>query len=262
MHAYNVMLDWEAATTFLLQGSKSPAFFVTEKPAQDEFKIAEAQAALATAKLDQVQKELRLPPSTPAKIEADLEPELPIIEQPVSEPPQPPPVAEEPKPLAAIEPPAISEAESEAMRNGSAKLSATVDPEEIERRKAIFQKRKEELAAQHRAQCREQIDLNLQKHEHPVPEPQVTVTKRLRVARHCHLRDRAVFERQFKIERRSAEDNRRKIPAAGWFLKGPSSRTCVSQCRATRRQSRRSAGIEIIESGRRFRIHMRSNRQN
>jgi outer membrane biosynthesis protein TonB len=201
MYAYNVMLDREAAGTFLLQGSNSAAFFVTEA-ARREVEIADAEASLATADLNEVERELGLPASTPATIEAALivqppepgpEPEPESVPAPGQEPtpePEPAPAPQpepEPKPaLAATAPPSISDAERAAMRRKlqqeRAALNATIDPAEVERCKAAFQKRKEELAAQRRTQCREQIDLELQKREHPVPQPEEDPMEALRRA--------------------------------------------------------------------------------
>jgi outer membrane biosynthesis protein TonB len=187
MYAYNVMLDREAAGTFLLQGSASSAFFVTEGAAMQEVKIADAEAQLATAKLNEVEQELGLPPSTPETIEADLivqpEPTPEPVPEPVPEPTPEPVAVPEPEPippsiavLSASSSPKISDAEKAAIRRKiqqeRAALNATVDPAEVERRKALFKKRKEELAATRRTQCREQIDLDLQLREHPVPEPE------------------------------------------------------------------------------------------
>jgi hypothetical protein len=53
-----------------------------------------------------------------------------------------------------------------------AALNATIDPAEVERRREVFQKRKEELAAERRTQCRQQIDENQRTRELPVPKPQ------------------------------------------------------------------------------------------
>jgi hypothetical protein len=63
-----------------------------------------------------------------------------------------------------------------------AALNATVDPAEVDRRKAEFRKRKEELAALRRSQCRDQINLDLQKRDKPVPEPEEDPMEALRRA--------------------------------------------------------------------------------
>jgi hypothetical protein len=80
----------------------------------------------------------------------------------------------------------ISDAERAAMRRKiqqeRAALNATIDPVEVERRKQLFQKRKEELAAQRRTKCREQIELDLQTREQPVPKPEENPMEALRRA--------------------------------------------------------------------------------
>jgi hypothetical protein len=96
------------------------------------------------------------------------------------------PAVQETANLAATAPVQLSEADRAAMRRKidqeRAALNSTIDPAEIERRRAIFQKRKEELASQRREQCREQIDLELSKHEQPVPQADENALDALRRA--------------------------------------------------------------------------------
>lgn len=205
MYAYNVMLDREAAATFLLEGDTDDAFFVTTDS------HTEQEAALATEHLHQVEKELGLPPTqinleiTPPPPPPPVEPPKPEIKKVEEEKPVPTPIQEQPEetqkplpppkkkvlldPLAAkpeeeAPPPVnarsilqsmpkMSEQEKNAMRRKiqqeKQNMAKTIDPEELQRRKEAFQKRKEELIATKRAKCQDDIELNLKKHEKPVP---------------------------------------------------------------------------------------------
>ena len=178
MYAYNVMLDREAASSFLLDGDRPDAFFVTEGVALQEVELANQETVVATANLNQVEKELGLPESTPSALEANVLPDKPLPPKRQKPEPLPPmeksePPKEVPQPaLSMTEVPKISPEERERMKRQlqqeREKLNATVDPAEVAKRKEAFEKRKQELVSQRREQCREDIELNLKKHEKPV----------------------------------------------------------------------------------------------
>jgi hypothetical protein len=191
MYAYNVMLDREAACSFLLHGEDPSAFFVTEAVAEDEVKLTDQQAILATAQLNEVEASLGLPPSTPNQIAQETAlPEPPVNPEPKLPAPKPraapleplAPAPSKPDPLPVPKPVAMThevqisaEQRAELQRKIQAdrqQLNASIDAAEIARRKAAFEKRKQDLVAARRTQCREEIDLNLARHETPEVEPE------------------------------------------------------------------------------------------
>lgn len=209
MYAYNVMLDREAAVSFLVEGDDENAFFVTQAVKEEEVQIQEQAAQVAKSELNQVEAELGLPPTNPEELFTSKEPEIvqsePQLEpQPEPEPePENPPEPEKPLPpkkqppplLDPMEPlpkkeeeapqntlsqtiPTITEAQRNEMRRKILKereaMNRTLDPEEIAKRKAAFEQRKQQIVSQKREECKEQIDidLNLKKHEKPTIAPE------------------------------------------------------------------------------------------
>ncbi|OHT05327.1 hypothetical protein TRFO_26960 [Tritrichomonas foetus] len=213
------MLDREAAASFLIEGEDPAAFFVTEGAAQQEVQIQEQAAQVATSQLNQVESELGLIPTKPEEL---LEPTVPESEptpEPTPEPePEPEPTPEpeqkplpakkepvvlapmepapekkeeeeapKPKPLASTDVPKITEAQRAEMKRKILKeretMNKTLDAAEIAKRKEAFEKRRQQIVDQKRTECKEQIDLNLQKHEKPqiVPEedPMAAIRKAL-----------------------------------------------------------------------------------
>lgn len=189
MYAYNVMLDREAAASFLIEGDDANAFFVTEGAMVDtptlkeEAKIQDQEAQVATAQLNQVEAELGLAPTNPQEdLGLETEKPLPPKKQP---PPTLPPMEEAPKKEEAPTPapslsstyvPTITEQQRNEMKRKILQereaMNRTLDAEEIAKRKAAFEKRREQIVSQKREECKEQIDLNLQKHEKPVVVPE------------------------------------------------------------------------------------------
>lgn len=177
MYAYNLMLDQQVHFSFKVEGNANDesAFFITEGA------NIENEYIVAASNLHDVEKQLGVPPSNPAEI---IEPvvkseptpsakkpvTLPPIEAKPQKPAQPIP---EPKVMGSTQIPNISEAERAAMKKKieqeRKKMATTIDAEELQRRKDAFQKRKQQLVDQKRTECKEQIDLDLQKHERPVP---------------------------------------------------------------------------------------------
>jgi hypothetical protein len=187
MYAYNLMLDREAATTFVVSGPGPDAFFVTSGAAEQEVKRTDEMVQLATADLNKVEEELGLPPSIPV-FEEPVKEEPKKEEAPVAQP-APAPTAEDKMktivtPLTVM--PKISDAEREAMKlkiqREKEALAKTVTEEEMRKRKEAFQKRKEQLVAQKRTVCKDNIELNIKKHEKPVPIPEEDRDEALRRA--------------------------------------------------------------------------------
>ena len=58
------MLDREAACSFLLDGDQPQAFFITEGIFAKEVDLADQETIIATAKLNEVEKEFGLPETT------------------------------------------------------------------------------------------------------------------------------------------------------------------------------------------------------
>ena len=181
MYAYNLMLDREAATSFVVQGPEPNAFFVTAGAAEQEAQQTDQMIQLATADINKVEVELGLPPSapdfndidpvkpTPKKVEKITLP--PMEPDPVKEePPASPPIPQISTPISTI--PKISDSEREAIKlkiqREKEAMAKSVTEEEMQKRKEEFQKRKEALAAQKRNQCKENIELHLKKREKPV----------------------------------------------------------------------------------------------
>ncbi|KAH0794210.1 cilia- and flagella-associated protein [Histomonas meleagridis] len=164
MYAYNLALDSEAAASFLIRGDDENAFFVTESTAVEEARLADQEAQLATSRLNKFENDLGIPES---KISDELTVDSNGGEQtqnqvnPAQEPPKTPKISDEER--------AVMKKRIQAERE---KINKSIDPKEAEKRKEAFQKRKQELAEQKRAKCREQIDLNLKKHEKPVVQPE------------------------------------------------------------------------------------------
>lgn len=192
MYAYNLMLDREAAATFVLSGPGPDAFFVTSGAAEQEVKRTDEMVQLATADLNKVEEELGLPPSIPVFEEPTPEKE-PVKEEkkeevPPAKPAQEPTAEEKMKsivtPLTVM--PKISDAEREAMKlkiqREKEALAKTVTEEEMKKRKEAFQKRKEQLVAQKRTVCKDNLELNIKKHEKPVPVPEEDRDEALRRA--------------------------------------------------------------------------------
>lgn len=201
MYAYNLMLDREAAISFDVQGPSENAFFVTSNATAADVATTNDELLLATDSMQKVEKELGLPPSAPTlniPVTEDAKPQ----EKPAPAPapaPSPAPVPETPKPapapLPAVELPKpapeeaksartispipssselkISDAEREAMRRKIQRereqMAKTISEEEMQKRKEAFQKRREALVSQKRQECKENIELNLKKHEKPAP---------------------------------------------------------------------------------------------
>ena len=195
MYAYNVMLDREAASTFLLDGQHD-TFFVTEGA------LADQETVVATANLNEVEKELGLPESTPVALEAAVASETPLppkrekpgLLPPMEPTPKPEPEPEpEPKPQPLMtEVPKVTPEERERMKRQlqqeREKMNANVDPAEIAKRKEAFEKRKQELVSQRREQCREDIELNLKKREKPVAVAEEDPLDALRRALHGRVK--------------------------------------------------------------------------
>ena len=176
MYAYNLMLDREAATSFVVQGPEPNAFFVTA--AEQEAQQTDQMIQLATADMNKVEAELGLPPSAPDFNDIDPIQEAPKPKDPEPEHPEKP---SEPEPASSPIPnistpistiPQISDAEREAIKlkiqREKEAMAKAVSDEEMQKRKEAFQKRKEALAAQKRTQCKENIELHLKKREKPV----------------------------------------------------------------------------------------------
>jgi hypothetical protein len=220
MYAYNVMLDREAASSFLLQGETSRAFFVTDPVARQEVEIAQQASVIATSQVNALEQELGLPPSSLESLEAvitvgkgtelpsqpDPAPPKPAdAPKPPAEPPKPAPElpkspAESAKPAAPPPAPAkppklqaaatggrvISDQEVAAMRRKiqqeRAAMGASIDPAEIERRRGAFLQVKDQIVAQRRRECREEIDLGLRRRERPEVQPEEDPMEALRRA--------------------------------------------------------------------------------
>lgn len=194
MYAYNLMLDREAASSFVLEGSSSDAFFVTSGAALEEQNHVDALIQIASAEVKEVEEKLDLPVSSPI-----LEDNV-VIESVEAPKPEPvlPPKKEKPAPLAPLNldepkpeqkeapkmlppsitslPPTITEEQRQAMRLKIMKekeaLAKTISEEEIQKRKEMFQKRREALTQKKREECKDNIELDLKKHERPAPVPQ------------------------------------------------------------------------------------------
>ena len=200
MYAYNVMLDREAASSFLIEGDTDNAFFVTDGAVKQEIEIQSQESKVAISQMNQIEEELGLKPTVPEQIlqpaaaeqatqpkeEEEKQPEEKPL-PPKKSPPQklPPmedlpkneePPKEQPQSLAATDIPKFTEAQRNEMKRKIMKereaLNRTIDPDELAKRKEAFEKRRQQLVDQKRTEIKEQIDLNLKKHEKPVVVPE------------------------------------------------------------------------------------------
>ena len=124
----------------------------------------------------------------------------PLDTTPIPEPKNPPSTVQTPPPKSTTEEPVIpqlnateilniskfSPEERERMKRQVMKerdrLNQTIGEEELQKRKEVFQKRKEELVQQKRNVCKEEIVLDLKKHEKQTVAPVEDPTEALRRA--------------------------------------------------------------------------------
>jgi hypothetical protein len=193
MYAYNVMLDREAAASFLVKGGKNnQAFFMTEGAVIQEAKIVDQETSVATAQVNEIERELGIPESTPVEILSQVKPAPVKAREPAPAPaPQQarPTTPESAKILPGSPIKKLTEKEKDEMKKKflreRAQLNSTMDQDELAKRKEALMKRRQEIVAAKRSECKEQIQISSEKMKKApkvVPAPEADAMDVLREA--------------------------------------------------------------------------------